>query len=397
MKKKILFLGGSDIQVYAIKRAKELGYFVITADFLPDNPGHKFADAYYNVSTTDLDGILNLSKKLNIDGIVAYASDPAAPTVAYVGEALGLPSNTFHSVEILSDKSKFRQFLKENDIRHPDFIKTSNKDEIIRFLGRYDKCLVKAVDSSGSKGITVIEGVRNIDSALKEAFKFSRKDYVTVEEYIEKKSLQINGELIVEDGKILFSCYGNVHFDARCNDLVPYSITLPMINSDEVEKQLDSTLNKIFSKLKIKLGVFNVDAIVSKDDKLYIIEIGARNGGNMFTELINFYTSVNIVDYVIQSAVGDNTVLDKIKVGKRGFAHYVIHSLQDGILEDLEFKDNIDENIILKVISKRKGDIIKKFNGSNTRIGVLLLKFESQKEMFEKILNMDNYIKVKIK
>ena len=66
-------------QIPIIKKAKEQGIYVITCDYAPENLGHKFADEYHNVSTTDLDGVLELAKGLDIDGIVAYASDPAAP------------------------------------------------------------------------------------------------------------------------------------------------------------------------------------------------------------------------------------------------------------------------------------------------------------------------------
>ena len=51
--KKILLLGGSQQQIPSIKKAKELGFYTVTCDYLPENPGHKFADEYYNVSTTD--------------------------------------------------------------------------------------------------------------------------------------------------------------------------------------------------------------------------------------------------------------------------------------------------------------------------------------------------------
>ena len=59
--KKLLMLGGSLNQTFAIKEAKRLGYYVITADYLPENPGHKFADEYHNVSTTDKEAVLKLA------------------------------------------------------------------------------------------------------------------------------------------------------------------------------------------------------------------------------------------------------------------------------------------------------------------------------------------------
>ena len=91
--KRLLMLGGSLYQTYAIKEAKRLGYYVITCDYLPSNPGHKYADEYHNVSTTDKEAVLTLAKELKVDGVVAYASDPAAPTAAYVCEQLGLPTS----------------------------------------------------------------------------------------------------------------------------------------------------------------------------------------------------------------------------------------------------------------------------------------------------------------
>jgi phosphoribosylaminoimidazole carboxylase (NCAIR synthetase) len=117
--KKVLMLGGSLYQVYAIKEAVRLGYYVITCDYLPGNPGHKFAHEYYNVSTTDKEAVLELARSLKVDGVVAYASDPAAPTAAYVCEKLGLPTSPYASVEILSKKDLFRAYLAEHGFNVP--------------------------------------------------------------------------------------------------------------------------------------------------------------------------------------------------------------------------------------------------------------------------------------
>ncbi len=61
--KKIMMLGANFFQMTAIKRAKELGYYVITVDYLPKNPGHKYADEYYNISTLDKEAVLNLARR----------------------------------------------------------------------------------------------------------------------------------------------------------------------------------------------------------------------------------------------------------------------------------------------------------------------------------------------
>ena len=91
--KKILLLGGSAQQVIAIETAKKLGYYTVLCDYLTDNPGQFVADKFYLVSTTDKDSILKVAIDEKIDGILAYASDPAAPTAAYVAEKMELPGN----------------------------------------------------------------------------------------------------------------------------------------------------------------------------------------------------------------------------------------------------------------------------------------------------------------
>ncbi|MFO7841296.1 MAG: hypothetical protein R6V48_03935, partial [Fidelibacterota bacterium] len=118
-KKRVLFLGAAYAQMPIIREAKNRGWYVITCDYLPDNPGHKLADEYYNVSTTDFEGVLYLAKKVKPDFVLAYASDPAAPTAAWVSEQLGLPNNNYKSVQLLSEKDLFRKFLAQNGFNTP--------------------------------------------------------------------------------------------------------------------------------------------------------------------------------------------------------------------------------------------------------------------------------------
>ena len=82
--KKILLLGGSAQQVIAVETAKKLGYYTVLCDYLPDNPGQYVADKFYLESTTDKKTILKIAEKEKVSGILAYASDPAAPTAAYL-------------------------------------------------------------------------------------------------------------------------------------------------------------------------------------------------------------------------------------------------------------------------------------------------------------------------
>ena len=111
-RKKLLLLGGLRYLLPVIKVAHNLGYYVITCDYLPSNIAHQYADEYHNVSIIDKEAVLTLAKELQIDGIMSFAVDPGVMTAAYVQEQLGLPAcGPYESVCILQNKDKFRAFL----------------------------------------------------------------------------------------------------------------------------------------------------------------------------------------------------------------------------------------------------------------------------------------------
>ena len=148
--KKILLLGGSAQQVIAIETAKKLGYYTVLCDFLTDNPGQYVADKFYLVSTTDKETVLNVALSEKVDGVLAYASDPAAPTAAYISKKMGLPGNPYESVEILCNKDKFRNFLSKNGFNTPVANGYMNITDVLNDIQRYKlPVIVKPVDSSG--------------------------------------------------------------------------------------------------------------------------------------------------------------------------------------------------------------------------------------------------------
>src|SRR5690554_4264467 len=118
--KKLLLLGGLKYLIPVIKKAQNLGYHVITCDYIPSNIAHQYSDEYHNVSILDKDKVLTLAKKLNIDGIMSFAVDPGVLTAAYVSENLSLPSpGPYESIKILQNKGLFRKFLKKHDFNVP--------------------------------------------------------------------------------------------------------------------------------------------------------------------------------------------------------------------------------------------------------------------------------------
>ena len=400
--KKILLLGGSAQQIVAIETAKRMGYYTILCDFLTDNPGQYVTDKFYLASTTDKDRILEIAKEEHIDGIIAYASDPAAPTAAYVQEQLGLPGNPYESVEILCNKDKFRKFLKDNNFNTPNAKGYDNIEDAIKDIkNNYFKfpIIVKPVDSSGSKGVSRIDNKNNLNDKLEYAMSFSRNKRIIVEEFVEKYGYQIAGDGLSVDGKLVFRSFANDHFNPKCiNPFVPISASFPYNMPKNIQDKVHNEIQRLITLLKMKNCTYNFDMRIDKDYNVYLMEIAPRDGGNYIPQIIKYGTGIDLVEYSIKCAMGEKIDKVSLKSFEGFYAYYAVHSLKDGILDYVYIKDDVKKNnIVENYITKKNGDEIKAFTGSNTTLGCLLMKFSSMEEMLDMMDNSDKWINVILK
>ena len=393
--RKILFLGGAPTQIPPIKYALGQGHHVITLDYLPDNPGHKLGHKYYNVSTTDKEAVLEVAKAENIDGIVAYASDPAAPTAAYVAEKMGLPGNPYESVKILARKDLFRDFLAKHNFNVPRsraFYKEAEAKVWLDQIGV--PAFVKPVDSSGSKGVTHLQSAESFHDAFEHALRFSRERKVVVEEEIVRQGYQVAGDGFILDGELVFRCWADEHFDKLCNGLVPIGQTFPTSHSDELLSEAHKESQRLLSLLGMKTGALNFDFVFSEDGKFYFLELGPRNGGCLIPEVIRYATGVDLIKYTVDAALG-LPCHGLGMISTTGFwSSYMVHSINDGALKDLWLSDRARKYIVEQDVQVQPGEKVNSFSGSHDTLGTMILKYPSQDEMLDMIDNMERDIRV---
>ncbi len=395
--KKILMLGGSIYQTFAIKQAVNMGYYVITCDYLPKNPGHQFAHEYYNVSTTDKEAVLDLAKKLDVDGVVAYASDPAAPVAAYVSEQLGLPTSPYKSVEILSNKDLFRKYLQENGFNSPVAIGFSSYEEALKDKDKFKlPVMVKPVDSSGSKGINKLNSWDQLEEYVKDALNYSRSKRIIIEEFIEKQGWQISGDAFSVDGKLVFHCFGNEYYNPNGKkDFAPIGESWPFMMDPKFIEILEKDLQRLITSLGMKSTAYNVEAIVDKSGKVYILELGARSGGSLIPQITKYATGVDMVPYVIKAALGEDCSDLKMAPSSGCWANFMVHSKTTGKYKDIWFAPGFKENHLVDFVTELKpGDPVHEFRDAQDALGEMILKFDNTDQMFDMLGNMDKYIRI---
>lgn len=395
MQKKILFLGAAPTQIPPLHYARKQGHYVITCDYLPENPGHRLADEWYNVSTTDDEGVLALARKLKIDAIVAYASDPAAPTAAYVAERMGLTGNPYKSVLTLVRKDLFRAFLKEHDFNVPRSNAFYERKAARKWLDEIGvPVFVKPVDSSGSKGVTRLADAAAFDAAFDHALKYSREKKVVVEQAIDRIGYQVDSDIFLVDGNIAFWIWGDQHQDKRCHEFVPVGISFPTSLVLEEQQRALTDVSRILRLLGFKAGAFNVEFIVDHNGEVWILEIGPRNGGNLIPEVIHYATGVDLVKHTVDSALGLPCADLATRPTHGYWSSYIVHALEDGHFKEILLSDRARLKIIEKHIYVKPGDKVNKYRGSNDTLGTMVLKFDSMREMLNMMDNMDQDIRV---
>lgn len=401
-KKKLMLLGGSAQQIIAIETARRLGYATVLCDFLPDNPGQHHADTFYLVSTTDKEAILEVARKEQIDGILAYASDPAAPTAAYVAQKLGLPGSPYRSVELLCNKDQFRKFLADNNFCTPKAKGYRSTEEALSDISASAfkmPVIVKPVDSSGSKGVGRIDTMEEAQPALDYAMSFSRDKRIIVEEYVEMFGYQIAGDGLSVDGKLVFRYFANDHFNPACvNPFVPISASFPYNMPQWVQDKVHDEIQRLISLLGMKTTTYNFDLRIDEDYNVFLMEVAPRDGGNYIPQIIRYATGVDLVECSVLAAMGESIDTSRFGTPSGFWAYYAVHSLHDGILEAIEIdEDVLKNNIVENHILKKPGDRIQAFTGANTTLGILLMKFESMEQMLHMMDHSEEWISIHLK
>jgi len=395
--KKLLLLGGLRYLIPVIKAAHELGLYVITCDYIPDNIAHKYSDEYHNVSIINKESVLNLAKKLKINGIMSFAVDPGVVTAAYVGEKLGLPTCPYESVKILQNKALFRKFLKENSFNVPTAQSFFNENISYKDLSKFNfPVIVKPVDSAGSKGVTKVDKIKKIKSAIKTAILNSISGEYIIEDFIEQKGFASDTDCFSINNEIKFYSFSNQYFDKKAkNPFTPAAYSWPSTINKKNINLLKDELQRLVKLLNLGTSIYNVEVRESIDGKAYIMEVSPRGGGNRLSEVLKYATGIDLIKNAVKASIGYNSLDIYQQDCKNYWAEIILHANKKGVFNKIIIDKIINKNHIVELdLWIKKGDNISIFNNANDAIGTLILQFDTIAQL-EKIMScQENWLNV---
>lgn len=398
--KKLMLLGGLRYLLPVIEAAHKLGIYVITCDYLPDNIAHKYSDEYRNVSIVDKEAVLAVARELQIDGIMSFAVDPGVVTAAYVQEEMGLPGNPYESVCILQNKDRFRNFLTKHGFNVPKAKGFSSIAEALAEAYWYPwPAIVKPTDSAGSKGVTKVNRLEDLEPALKVAFEHSLSGRVIVEEFIEKQGCSSDSDCFSVDGQLKFVSFSAQRFDENApNPYTPSAYSWPSTFTKEQEAELTSEVQRLLTLLGMRTSIYNIETRIGVNGKPYIMEVSPRGGGNRLAEMVRFATGVDLITNAVRAAVGEEVVSVEQKPYDGHWAEIVLHSQKDGRFVALDIDDEFYLTHVKQVdLWVKENEKVNAFKGANDAIGTLVLNFDDEASMLSALENPGLWLKIHLK
>lgn len=396
MMKKLLLLGGLRYLIPVINEAKKLGYYTITCDYLPSNNAHKYSDEYCNINITDREAVLDLARKLKIDGIMSFAVDPGVITAAYVAEKLELPGCPLKSVEILQNKALFRAFLEKHNFNVPKAKAYSDCNEAEGEISYFNfPVIVKPVDSAGSKGVTKVEKAKDLKPAFKNAISHSSTKIFIIEEFIKAKGNASDSDCFSINGDLQIVTFSNQYFNAfSANPFTPSAYSWPSNISEANQTELTIELQRLIKLLGLRTSLYNIEVREGNDGKAYIMEVSPRGGGNRLSEMVKYATGVNLIEYAVKGAMGENVSISENLTYQGNWAELVLYSKKKGKFRGLELDDSIEPFLIEKDVWINCGEKVHPFSSANYAIGTLVFNFNKKEKVENLIQNRDKLVRV---
>lgn len=398
--KKLMILGASAFAVPVVEKAKKLGIYTITVDYLPDNIAHRYSNQYINLSIVDKEKVLEAAIKNNIDGIISFACDPGVVTAAYVAEKMGLPNvGPYESVCILQNKIKFRKFLEDNGFNVPRAKGYKTIDDAIKDIDLFSyPVIVKPADSAGSKGVSKVCDISELVDSIKVALTHSRVGEFIIEEYIQQRGYASDSDCFSVNGELKFVSYNNQIFDENAkNPFTPAAYCWPTYLENVVQEELTSEIQRLLSLLQMKTSVYNIESRIGGDGKTYLMEVSPRGGGNRLSECIQMATGVDLIDNIIRYSVG----LELGNITHMNYDGYwaeiILHSDREGLFEDVKISTKLREYIKSESLWVRKGCQVGGFESAREALGTIIMRFDDKETMEKVLFNQNDYINVVVK
>lgn len=395
-KSKVLMVVGAGFgQLPALEAATDIGLKTVVIDGNPNALGMGVANLSFVIDLLDARRAIEVARANFVDGVLTMQSDVGVPTVGAIVDALSLTGNGAVVAENCSNKILTRRIFAKKGIPQPVFEVVSSVEEAIFAAKKTGyPCVLKAPDSSGSRGVVKANCESEIKSAFNEALLNTSGSELILEEFID--GIEVGAQCFSINGKCLIIL---VHDDMMSPPpyMIPVGHSFPSTLDSKALSSAEAAIKEAVDALGINTGPSNVDCIVDTSGKVKIIEIGARMGATCLPELVAFHTGINWTKQTVKAAIGESI---EWKYSKRQpCAALILQSPEDGVFFGYHFDEEIERHpgILDWEVTARRGQKVSRLRKGSDRIGKVVTTGKTPKEAVELALRFCDLLRFDIR
>jgi biotin carboxylase len=302
--KTVLFVGAGRHQRLAIEQARTRGLRVAAVDRNADAPGLTSADAAEVVDFSDVDAVVEVARRIGVDGVLTISADRAVPVVAAVAEALGLPGIGTQTAHLLTHKRAMRDALGAAGLPQPPYASLRSTADIDAALEEVSfPAVLKPVDSGGQRAVFRVETREDIERDLAEAIAESPTDEALLEEFVD--GVELNGIVIARVGEPSLITLSDrlrppgIGFGVGWIHVYP-----PSIPPEQLRLAGQVAVESVRA-LGLADAIAFPQLIASPDGSVAVVEVAARIPGGQMADLVRHAVGVDLVEVALLQALAE--------------------------------------------------------------------------------------------
>lgn len=302
--KTVLFVGGGRHQRRAILRTRELGYRVVAVDGNPDALGLQAADVGELVDFMDVEGVTEVGRRHEVDGVLTVAADRAVPVVAAVAETLGLPGIGTATAERMTHKLLMRDAFATAGVPQPLYAAVRSSDDIGLALATVPlPAVLKPADSGGQRAVFRIESRVDLERNLGDALAESPTGVAIVEGFVD--GVEMNGIAIVRDGEPTLLTLSDrlrppgIGFGVGWMHVFP-----PSTDGEQLRSAREIAVDAVRA-VGQRTGIAFPQLIAAPDGSVAVVEVAARIAGGQMADLVRHAVGVDVIEVAVRQALGE--------------------------------------------------------------------------------------------
>lgn len=401
MNNKVLVVGAGEYQVSGIKKLKEQNYYVIALDGNAKAVGQNYADEFHHIDIKESSEVIALvnEHEWELLSCMSFCSDIPLRTVGKVNDLFKLKGITESQALVSTNKFRQREVLKEINLPYPNWRIVDSENYSLKNNSNFSDiaypCIVKPIDGSGSRGVSLVYNEQELHILLKEAFKNTNyESLVIIEEFIE--GIEFTIESMIHNGEVQM-----LAISEKGKPIGNFTVSTELFYNSPLTKKMEKDILGVVNPFLMACGFNNTichtEVIYSFDDqKIYIVETATRSGGfGIFDKILPKITGLDIVACTIDAMLGKVVDFQNMKkrncllrffTGNQGTIKRIV--VEDSYLEHLK---EIEYGFFLK-----EGDEAKSLTTDGARLGYLLSYGDTWQETLSKAGLIDYAIRFEI-